>query len=744
MRTFPAPPDGPDPDVFELLRRLPDGWALAPIFRIGKQGSDDGKKPVSDSRMRLFDAEECAGILQSDPDTYGAVGVWLGPRSMGLVCLDIDHENGVAHILAKYGEDALPVTFCVSSPRTGRFKLFYLVPTEYWERASNISLKATGGMYELLWRDKQGIILGAYATGGCYRWVEGVESLCEAPRWLIRELTKETRETAFLPEGFSTGTQLSEEEKEQIVIKALEYLPNEDLFYDDWFAVACAVHDALPNERGLELFEQWSAKSGKHKPGYAERRCWRYISPRQDGYHLGSLIYWCREKGFDPVPADLNEKFVETVQQRTRTSLSYEELMERIAEIHRQEDPGKVLYDLLLLGKDTGLGRKDLISVYEQYLSYSSGSAPMDAPRFLALHDPDKFSFVVPDLLAQGVAVLLHGESDAGKTYLAYHLAKAVLDGAQFKGYKARRGNVLLLQSDENPTITSQRLQQLGLGHQRGLVIVRGWQFSQELRLKAYLDKFQPTLCIIDSLSSCNSASMVSENDAAFAQPLYRLTREVAPSSGCSFLIIHHDNKTGEFRGSSAIKAAVDEMWHYRKPTAVDTELDFRTQRILRISKSRTQVSGQWAVTFDPVTSEFSAWEDYISPDQGVSDEDQIPATPQDRVRAWFESRLSNQFYSVGDLQADYGNADLVENTVRGSIRRLLQRGILEKKQFGHRDTRYRAVRLQIPEGSGAVHCADPSPHNSENPDGDSDSANSGACTPERENFSDLFTPPSL
>ena len=73
---------------------------------------------------------------------------------------------------------------------------------------------------------------------------------------------------------------------------------------------------------------------------------------------------------------------------------------------------------------------------------------------------------------------------------------------------------------------------------------------------------------------------------------LYWLSRNNGTTfHGATILIIHHANKTGGFRGTSAIRDAVDETWHLQKPGKDQQEVPVNS-RIITIEKSRSGRSG--------------------------------------------------------------------------------------------------------------------------------------------------------
>ena len=55
-----------------------------------------------------------------------------------------------------------------------------------------------------------------------------------------------------------------------------------------------------------------------------------------------------------------------------------------------------------------------------------------------------------------------------------------------------------------------------------------------------------------------------------------------------TILIVHHANKNGGFRGTSAIRDAVDETWALRKPTDEERGVVGAHSRLITIEKSRS------------------------------------------------------------------------------------------------------------------------------------------------------------
>ena len=109
------------------------------------------------------------------------------------------------------------------------------------------------------------------------------------------------------------------------------------------------------------------------------------------------------------------------------------------------------------------------------------------------------------------------------------------------------------------------------------------------------MNDIKPKLVVIDSLIGCSGGRAFDENKSDFATPLYWLTRNngvLFPAT--TILVVHHANKQGGFRGTSAIRDAVDETWALKKPSKDQVEKGIAPahSRLICIEKSRSGRSG--------------------------------------------------------------------------------------------------------------------------------------------------------
>jgi hypothetical protein len=185
----------------------------------------------------------------------------------------------------------------------------------------------------------------------------------------------------------------------------------------------------------------------------------------------------------------------------------------------------------------------------------------------------------------------------------------------------------------------------------------------------------KPKLVVIDSLIGCSGGRAFDENKSDFATPLYWLTR----NNGVSFpattiIIVHHANKQGGFRGTSAIRDAVDETWALKKPTKEQVEKGIAPahSRIVTIEKSRSGRSGTSLVMRMEDDLSFSISD--FTPEIDASNT--APSGITDRVLQRLRV-IHPRIVTRTDLNAD----PIVGGNVAGirkSLQRLEKRGLIE------------------------------------------------------------------
>lgn len=117
------------------------------------------------------------------------------------------------------------------------------------------------------------------------------------------------------------------------------------------------------------------------------------------------------------------------------------------------------------------------------------------------------------------------------------------------------------------------------------------------------LKEFRPDFVVIDSLSTANRFSTYQESQMEYARPILEMTG-LAHEYGCTFVIIHHTNRDGGVRGTTAIRNAVSEVWQLTKD---NSQHSTPNDRLLEINKSRSRSSGKkYRMIFNPEDLSFT------------------------------------------------------------------------------------------------------------------------------------------
>jgi len=182
--------------------------------------------------------------------------------------------------------------------------------------------------------------------------------------------------------------------------------------------------------------------------------------------------------------------------------------------------------------------------------------------RLVLSSEPVEYDWYVKDLLVKSEIVMLSADPGTGKSWIAMALALATLGILpDWLGMEVLRKGPVVFVDQENPEHTARRrLQQLGLtdDHQdMHYLWYQGVRLDEQPeRLHEYVRLVEPALVVVDSISRVHFKN---ENSAEEMNPLmnggvYPLARQL----GANVVLIHHLNKAGGYRGSTAIPAAVD------------------------------------------------------------------------------------------------------------------------------------------------------------------------------------------
>ena len=593
----------------DFANSLVEGLVYAPIYTKGslmKSGKPaTGKNPLEESYDREFGPADVALALRKNPDLQ-AVGLFTGIRGKGIVILDVDKNH--QKLLKQWGntlDDAPQIT----SPKKNAAKYIFKIPEELWGSVKGHGLRQEdGGDYEILW-GRQGVLMGAYpghkrtnTPEGHYLLKGDLSAIPDAPAWLIAEMKAPPRTNQNRKDlDFSDRT---DDEIIQIIGDCLSVIPHKGAgSREQWIQIGMAINSALPNDMGLALWSSWSAQDPDYSNEWNEaddhhNPCTEpWYSFKGSGVGLGTLI-WLADRE-DPkrtrFPEDI-AKIVKAaeekqVQEIRATVLDFDEVVKRAKNILDLDNPAEVNYKLNALALQSGYRDQSAIEkIIVDQLAYENQKGIFDAEQLMKMDI--KREYLIPDLLPSPSVVLIYGAGGDGKSMSAWTLAKHVSSGTPFvvRGslVPIKKGPVLILNGDQPLTQLREQLEEVDYPINTNTKILTDWQLQRYAQFVQLMRDYQPKLVIIDSLIGCSGGKAFDENKSDFATPLYWLTRNngnLFPKT--TILIIHHANKNGGFRGTSAIRDAVDETWALSKPSEEEASRVGKFSRLITIEKSR-------------------------------------------------------------------------------------------------------------------------------------------------------------
>tara|TARA_R100001082_G_scaffold110654_1_gene91220 strand:+ start:920 stop:3112 length:2193 start_codon:yes stop_codon:yes gene_type:complete len=689
----------------DLTSPLVEGLIYAPIYKkdarmlSGRRAT--GKNPLEESYDRDFDKADVALALRKNPDLQ-AIGLYTGIRGKGIVILDVD--KNLKKLQQVWGDSLDKAPKVVSTKKNAAKYIFY-IPEHLWGEVKGHGLrKEDGGDYEILWGRRQGVILGAYPGGrqsvaGHYSLEGSLENIPVAPDWLIAEMKAPPKvHTNRKDLDFSDRT---EDEIAQIIHDCLSVISHKGAgSREQWIQIGMAIHSAMPNDMGLALWSHWSSQD----PDYANE--WEeaddkntpcttaWYSFKGSGVGLGTLI-WLADRE-DPARHRFSQDIAEIVKsaeskqvQEIRTSvLAFDEVVKRAKAILDLDNPAEVNYKLNALSLQAGYRDQTAIEkIIVDQLQYENQTGLFSAQDLMNMDI--KREYLIPDVLPSPSVVLIYGAGGDGKSMSAWTIAKHVSSGTPFvvRGdlVPVEKGPVLILNGDQPLTQLKEQLEEVDYPVDSNTMILTDWQLQRYAQFVTLMKEKKPKLVIIDSLIGCSGGKAFDENKSDFATPLYWLTRNngnLFPKT--TILIIHHANKNGGFRGTSAIRDAVDETWALSKPSEEESARIGKFSRLITIEKSRQGRMGTQLVMQMQDDLSFT-----IADHTPEVDHEPTPASVTGRVLQKLrvihpEARSTNAL--VDDPLLNGKPA-----AIRKSIQRLEKRGLIEL--VGNDPKIYRAIR---------------------------------------------------
>ncbi len=233
------------------------------------------------------------------------------------------------------------------------------------------------------------------------------------------------------------------------------------------------------------------------------------------------------------------------------------------------------------------------------------GREPRERPRYVirdaayALQPQEPVEDIVVGLISRGSVNLFYGEPGSKKTYIGNSLGVCVSAGKPWLNFVTKQARVLLIDEESGEKRLTRRIAEAIRGELADetiplqFVCMAGFLLNDPtdaVLLQALIESTGAELVIIDALADIMTGD---ENSKEDTQPIFRVLRKIADQTNAAIILIHHSNKAGGYRGSSAIKGAVDLMV---KITSEDGKpfIDFKTEKARDMEAAKWSAKATW------------------------------------------------------------------------------------------------------------------------------------------------------
>ena len=205
-----------------------------------------------------------------------------------------------------------------------------------------------------------------------------------------------------------------------------------------------------------------------------------------------------------------------------------------------------------------------------------------------ALQPLAPIDWIVDRIFSAGSVNLVVGDSKSKKTYAMLDCMVSIAHGAnRWLDFPIKQRTVLIIDEESGNRRMKQRLGDIMRGHEadQGLpihfVTLAGFsplEIADQIELRTKISETGAQVVLIDAL--IDILGDIDENDAAEVQQVFHALREIADGMGVCVIIIHHTNKSGGYRGSSAMRGAVDLLLTVEsKPNSLDMKFNLEAPR---------------------------------------------------------------------------------------------------------------------------------------------------------------------
>jgi predicted ATP-dependent serine protease len=195
-------------------------------------------------------------------------------------------------------------------------------------------------------------------------------------------------------------------------------------------------------------------------------------------------------------------------------------------------------------------------------------------------------SWVVDSLFSRGSVSLVVGAPGTKKTYSLIDCAVNVAIGDEWLGRATSQGTVLIIDEESGNHRLRRRLKEIMRGHKTSIDLpiayttLATWNLLSSPTDLQYIDgllaETQPVMVILDALADVMPGG--DENAVKDTHPVFQRLRVLAERYRCAVVVIHHANRMGAYRGSTAIAGAVDLLLMVDSQKG-STSITFKTEK---------------------------------------------------------------------------------------------------------------------------------------------------------------------
>lgn len=220
-----------------------------------------------------------------------------------------------------------------------------------------------------------------------------------------------------------------------------------------------------------------------------------------------------------------------------------------------------------------------------------------DAKYIMSPHPP--VEWVIEKLIHERSVSMCYGEPGAKKTWALHSLAVNVALGKVWLGLNTVPKKVLIIDEESGDEWMANRLSaairgELGDENTKvEFVSLAGFKLDDKddaMELEQLITERHSGLVIIDALTDCMVGD---ENSKQDTQPVFTTLKRIATHTNAAIIIIHHSNKTGGYRGSSAIKGAIDLLAKIESEEGSNW-INIKTEKTRNIEATRFTAVANW------------------------------------------------------------------------------------------------------------------------------------------------------